>query len=220
MWRKSTVVRTLPNKMSCGTDGISYKLVKEAGHGVVGPLTSLFNHSLRLRRISEEWKNAVGTPIFGGGPKDRHHPTTYRPISLTSCAARIMEKLLNAQILEYLQSTSLRYKHQSGFLPRHSTVTQLCYLMHKWLMAIDQGNHVQATFLDLSKAYDRVSPPGLLFKLSSMGFSPFALECRSSWLSSKSGNPQGTVLGPVPFLFTLMIYQPFLQLKVPFLPTT
>ena len=39
------VVRTLPNKMSCGTDGISYKLVKEAGHGIVGPLTSSINHS-------------------------------------------------------------------------------------------------------------------------------------------------------------------------------
>ena len=116
------VVRTLPNKMSCGTDGISYKLEKEVGHGIVGPLTSLFNHSLRLRRIPEEWKNAVVTPIFKGGRKDRHHPTNYRPISLTSCVARIIKKLLDAQILEYLQSTSLLYKHQSGS-PRQSTVT-------------------------------------------------------------------------------------------------
>ena len=96
-------MQTLPNKMSCGTDGISYKLVKEAGHGIVGPFTSLFNHSLRLRRIPEEWKNAVVTPIFKGGRKDRYHPNNYRPISLTSCVARIMEKLLYAQILNYLQ---------------------------------------------------------------------------------------------------------------------
>ena len=149
-----------------------------------------------------------------------------------------MEKLLNAQILEYLQSTSLLYKHQSGFLPRHSTVTQLCYLIHKWQMAIDQGNHVQATFLDLSKAYDRVSPPGLLFKLSSMGFSPFALERLSSFISNRQkcvkvnmdADPHGYLpsleshrtrcLVRSSFLFTLMIYQPFLQLNVPFLPTT
>ena len=63
------VVRTLPNKMSYGTDGISYKLVKEAGHGLVGPLTSLFNHSLRLRRIPEEWKKCSCDTYFQGRPK-------------------------------------------------------------------------------------------------------------------------------------------------------
>ena len=80
-----------------------------------------------------------------------------------------MEKLLNAQILRYLENHSLLYQHQSGFLPGHSTVTQLCFLVHQWQMAADRGDHVQATFLDLSKAYDRASIPGLLFKLSSWG---------------------------------------------------
>ena len=64
-----------------------------------------------------------------------------------------MEKLLNTQILRYLQSHSLIFQHQSGFLPNHSTVTQLCFLVQKWQMAIDKGEHVQAAFLDLSKAY-------------------------------------------------------------------
>ena len=37
-------------------------------------------------------------------------------------------------------------------------------------MTLDKGHHVQTAFLDLSKAYDRVSIPGLLFKLSDLGF--------------------------------------------------
>ena len=122
---------------------------------------------------------------YKGGRKDRQNPTSYRPISLTSCVARLMEKLLNTQILKYLQSHSLIFQHQSGFLPNHSTVTQLCFLVQKWQMAIDKGEHVQAAFLDLSKAYDRVSIPGLIGKLSALGFSHSALSWLRSFLTNR-----------------------------------
>ena len=38
------------------------------------------------------------------GRKDRRVPTNYRPISLTSCVARLMEKIINVQVLDYLQA--------------------------------------------------------------------------------------------------------------------
>ena len=74
-------------------------------------------------------------------------PLSYRPISLTSCVARVLEKALNIQIRKYLEVNKLIYDHQSGFLPQHSTVTQLCYLTHEWKMALDQRQCVQAAFL-------------------------------------------------------------------------
>ena len=140
-----------------------------------------------------------------------------RPIALTSCVARTMEKVLNARILEYLQKNSLLYEHQSGFQRNHSTISQLCFLAHQWTTALDGGKNVQSVFLDLSKAYDRVSIPGLLSKLSLIGFSSSATEWLASFLTHreqcvlldgttsapltpKSGIPQGTVLGPVLFL--------------------
>ena len=213
------VLRSLPNKTSCGRDKISNRMMKEAGQGLVGPLVSLFNASLRLRQVPDEWRKAIIKPIFKGGKKDRRDPYSYRPISLTSCVARTMEKLLNARIFEYLKQNLLLYQHQSGFQQNHSTVTQLCFLVHQWHMALEEGANcnVQSVFLDLSKAYDRVSINALLSKLSLIGFNYSALEwfanflqrreqciqlngASSKWQIPKSGIPQGTVLGPVLFL--------------------
>ena len=84
------------NKSSCGSDEISYCLMKEAGPALVGPLVTLFNRSLLLRQVPDEWKKAIVIPIFKGGRKDRQEPSSYRPISLTSCVARTMEKIVHA----------------------------------------------------------------------------------------------------------------------------
>ena len=165
-------------------------MIKEAGPGLVGPLVSLVNASLRLRKVPDEWRKSIIKPIFKGGRKDRRDPSSYRPIALTSCVARTMEKVLNARILEYLQKFSLLYEHQSGFQRNHSTISQLCFLAHQWT-ALDGGKNVQSVFLDLSKAYDRVSIPGLLSKLSLIGFSSSATEWFASFLTHTPLHPCG-----------------------------
>ena len=124
----------------------------------------LFNISLRLGEGPEEWKDAVVIPLHKGGKKPlMKDPLSYRPISLTSCVARVLEKALNMPIRKYLEVNKLIYDHQSGFLPQHSTVTQLCYLTHEWTTGLGQRQCVQVAFLDLSKAYNRVPTAGLLW---------------------------------------------------------
>ena len=143
--------------------------MKEAGPALVGPLVTLFNRSLVLRQVPDEWKKVL-IPTFKGGRKDIQEPSSYRPISLTSCVARTTERIVNAKILNFKTNTFL-YPLQSGYLPTHSTATQLAYLVHKWPMALDRGESFESVFLDLSKAYDRISHQGLISKLSTCGFS-------------------------------------------------
>ena len=95
-----------------------------------------------------------------------------------------MEKLVNGQVLK-LSTNALLYEHQSGFLPKHSTVTQLCYLSNQWQMALEKGEEIHAVFLDLSKAYDCVSITGLLYKLSSLGFTDSTMQWFTSFLTNR-----------------------------------
>ena len=92
-------------------------LLKEAGPGVVGSLTTLFNISLRKGEDPGKWKCAMVSSIFKCGNRDRQEATKYRPISLTSCIARVLKKLINVHPLKYLQEYSLLCHHQAGFLP-------------------------------------------------------------------------------------------------------
>ena len=61
--------------------------------------------SLIMYYIStRSWRLCRGSwnrPFSKGGRKDRQEPGSYRPISLTSCVARTMEKIVNAKIPQW-----------------------------------------------------------------------------------------------------------------------
>ena len=60
-------------------------------------LTQLFNRSIALGKVPSQWKMANISAIFKGKGDDQD-PMNFRPISVTSCLGKILEK----NIFKYL----------------------------------------------------------------------------------------------------------------------
>lgn len=121
------------------------------------------------------WRCAIVVPLLKPGkPADR--PDSYRPISLTSCLAKVMKKMLNARLKRYLDKEKLLPKHQAGFRSGFTTADQITHLEADVKMGFNEGKTTTAVFLDLTKAHDHTWHVGLLYKLARMNIrSPILL---------------------------------------------
>ena len=117
-------------------------------------LSDIFNESFRQQIFPDEFKVARVTPIHKGGERD--DVGNYRPISVLSTVARVFEKLIYAQLYDYLMQNNIVGNKQWRFRSLHSTVLALIDCTKDWLINIDKENSNFAVFLDIKKAFDMV----------------------------------------------------------------
>ena len=79
-WVLKALMKTNITK-SCGPDELHPRMLKELAVKLAAPMTKLFNQSLFLGEVPEEWKMANASPIFKKGR--RKVSANYRPVSLT-----------------------------------------------------------------------------------------------------------------------------------------
>jgi len=60
---------------------------------------------MSVGQVRNEWKRAIAAPIHKGGLAS--DPGYYRPISLTSVFCKLMERVINSQVLDYLRHHKL-----------------------------------------------------------------------------------------------------------------
>lgn len=209
------MIHSLPVNKASGLDGISAKLLKEAGPIVSASLTYIINLSLTTGIFPDDWKGARVSPIHKGDAKT--NPNNYRPISVLPVVSKLVERIVFNQFYEYLMRHDLLANAQSGFRPCHSTLTALLDITNDWYSNMDNGLLNGVLFLDLKKAFDTVDHEVLLQKLKLYGVDTLSLKWFQSYLTGRKqrthvndalsdycsvvcGVPQGSILGPLLFL--------------------
>ena len=209
-------LRNLKISKSTGIDNIPAIALKLSAE-VIGPsLTWIYNLSIKTGIYVDEWKKAWVMPIFKSD--DRQRCENYRPISILPIVSKILERSVFNQIYKFLNDNSLLSKHQSGFRPKHSTLTTLIHMCDTLYENMDNGQLSGVVFLDIRKAFDSINHTILLQKMNDQfGIKNVELDWFKSYLTNREqacivngamsspktivcGVPQGSILGPLLFL--------------------
>ena len=94
------IVAKFPNKTSVDCYGMSMKLIKNIIGGILKPITYICNLSLKLGIFPDELIVAKVIPIFKAG--DIHDVSNYRPVSILPQLSKIIEKLFEKRLRQYI----------------------------------------------------------------------------------------------------------------------
>ncbi|GBN10951.1 hypothetical protein AVEN_267243-1, partial [Araneus ventricosus] len=124
------------------------------------------------------WQQAIIIPIPKPG-KDPSNPLNYRPIALTNCLCKLMEKMVNRRLVYYLEHNKDLSPFQSGFRTGRCNIDNLLALEMDIRTTFLKRQHLVAIFFDIEKAYDRIWSYGILqvlFKCNLRGNLPIFIQ--------------------------------------------
>ena len=207
------------NDTAPGSDEIPYAMVKHVSINTKKFIISIINRIWRDHSYPTVWELSIILAFLKPG-KDKFLAANYRPIALTSCLSKIMEKMVNARLVWFLEKKGILSPAQSGFRKMQSTTDALIRLESSICEAFATKQHHVSIFFDLEKAYDTTWRHGILKSIHSSGLRGelplfiqaflarrfFKVKVGSTYSERKcqeEGVPQGSVLSCT--LFALAI---------------
>ena len=208
-------IKKIKVSSSPGEDQIHNIFLKHIPYEYVSKvLCVLINRSVDSG-IPLEWKVAkiIMIPKGESGPD----PEKYRPISLTSCLGKLVERLVKSRLYKFLEDSGIIVKQQSGFRNNKGAADNLVFFTQKISETLNKGKKACGIFFDISKAFDKVWHNGLIYKLINLNVPSYMLRYIIDFLKDRKFRvsigdemselcnilcsvPQGSVLGPLLFL--------------------
>ena len=169
----------------------------------------LFDQMLRHGFVPSQFRSGTIVPIVKDRQGDHGDMNNYRGITIAPIMSKIFEHALQIVFQPFLNTSH----YQFGFKKKSSTSHAIHCLKESIDYYTSHGSNVYCSFLDASKAFDRLVHAGLFLKLLQRGIPLIflnliiswysSLQCRvrwgdalSTWFSIKAGVRQGGILSP------------------------
>ena len=172
-------------------------------------LSTLFNLMLRHSFVPVQFQRGFMIPLVKDQQGNHADSGNYRGITISPIISKVFEHVLKSAFSDYLVTS----QNQFGFKKGSSTSHAIHCLRETVDFYINNGSRVFCTFLDASKAFDRLIHSGLFLKLMDRKipvvflnliiFWYSDLRCRvkwgkhfSEWFVLSAGVRQGGILSP------------------------
>ena len=181
-------------------------------------LCKVFKEARRVQRLPASMLKGDITLLFK--KKDREDVRNYRPLTMLNTDYKIYTKILANRLKTVVHQFVAEC--QKGFVPKTfiSECSMLLHMIEAWVNDDADSRKGVFIFLDMEKAFDRVSFDFLLTSMEALGFGPRFIEAvkmmynsdappqrriyangyYSEWFPIKSGVAQGCPLSPLLFL--------------------
>ena len=136
-----------------GKDKINFAMIEQLPLNTKQYIIDMYNFIWNNDIIPEEWTHSTVIPIPKPG-KDPSNPLNYRPISLTSCLCKTMEKMVNERLTWILKEKRIIIPTQYGAEKGRSTIDPLANLEESIRKGFNEKKMTVAIFFDIEKAYD------------------------------------------------------------------
>ena len=147
-----------------GLDGIHNNLLKHLPEDTLKIIKDILNKIWISTDFPQQWRAATLIPIPKPN-KDHTDPLSYRPIALTSCLCKVLERMINTRFIWYLEKYRILDRSQSGFRKHRSTTDHLVSLERYLRDAFAQRQQAVGLFFDLEKAYETTWQYGIIRNL-------------------------------------------------------
>ncbi|KAH7966097.1 hypothetical protein HPB49_013807 [Dermacentor silvarum] len=182
-------------------------------------LLDCYNNIWWSGQVPEAWRTAIVAPILKSN-KPANELSSYRPVSLTSAACKVMEAIALAQLEWVARACGFLADQQTGFRRRRCTADSIADVVSTLEDARASGDLVMLLLIDVKVAFDGLPHAVVQQAVDLLGIGGNLRRFLSSFLNDRTlrvrvgharstprpvaaGVPQGSVVSP--FLFNLAL---------------
>jgi Reverse transcriptase (RNA-dependent DNA polymerase)/Endonuclease-reverse transcriptase len=181
------IIRSLKPFKAPGPDSIQNVLLKNLPNSAIAWLTNIFNKCFSLSYWPKSFKIAKVIPILKAG-KPPTDASSYRPISLLNATGKLLEKVLQKRLINFVEEKNLLPNFQFGFRRGHSTIHQAARIKQFIIRNKRNKKSTGMVLLDIEKAFDSIWHDGMIYKLIKLKIPSYLIRLIDSFIRDRQFN--------------------------------